>query len=130
MAIGNPASPIIRSLSEIHSQCDCEVRVHFSNRWFERDLLKNALKVFRHFSMGYSPKRNGVLIYVNPKKRLYSIVVDQDFRDKTGDTYWNTLGKLFQQDLAETQIENAISITIRTIGETLKKYYMKESAPS
>jgi uncharacterized membrane protein len=110
-------------LSEAERGSTGEIRVHLSRRWFERDSFVRATALFREFGMTRTAKRNGVLIYVNLKKHKFAIVADEGITAAVGNKFWEKLGRELAVDLRSTHHENAVAMTVRRVGEALRKHF-------
>jgi uncharacterized membrane protein len=121
-------SPILTAIQQAELGSTGEIRVHLSRRWFERDPLKRAIKLFQRFEMNQTPQKNAVLLYLNLRKRKFAVVGDLGIHEKVGQYFWEKLAADLAEDLQSTHSENAIAKAIHTIGEGLKKYFPSESA--
>lgn len=117
------AGKIIAAILSVEERTTGEVRVHISKNWMERNAFKKASFYFQKYHLHQTQDRNGVLVYVNLKKKKFAIVADEGFSKLVGQKYWNELSTFLKEDLESTHFENAISLTVRTLGETLTKYF-------
>ena len=116
-------SPIVAAIAEAESGTTGEIRVHITKRWIEPDVFKRAQKVFKKLKMHETRQRNAILLYVNIKKRRYAIIGDQGIHQAVGDAYWKELSQGLAEDLRSTHFERAIAIAVKTLGETLRRYF-------
>ena len=116
-------SPILIALTESERGSTGEIRVHLSRRWLERDAFARAAKLFREFGMVKTAKRNGVLIYVNLRRHKFAIVGDAGITEVVGNRYWEKLGRELAVDLRSTHHENAVAMTVRRVGDALRKHF-------
>lgn len=123
MAAGNRKSPIIRAIGEAEKGTTGEIRVHLSKRWFEKDPYGRAQKLFNQFGMEQTAHRNGVLLYVNLRRRKFAIIGDAAIHTAVGQVYWEELCLRLREDLQSTHSENAIALAVRTVGITLQHYF-------
>lgn len=100
-----------------------ELRVHISYRLIESDPMKRARKLFTKQELHMTKYRNGVLIYVNPRRKKFAIVGDQGIHARVGQEYWDQWAAKLREDLRSTHYENAICDAIKHIGDTLKKFF-------
>lgn len=119
----NSLSPIPKAIRLVELQSTGEIRVHLSNKRKEKDLFGSATEIFKQFKMHQTQDRNAVLIYLNTRLRKLAILADTGLSDKVTPTYWGELADLLRDDLNSTYYENALLLTIQTIGETLKKLF-------
>ncbi len=116
-------SPIVNAITEAEEQTTGEIRVHLSRHWIEPNALSRANHLFAKFAMKETQHRNGVLLYVNLRKRQLAIVGDQAIHKHVGQPYWEKLISGLQRDLRATHYENAISNTVRQIGKELTRHF-------
>jgi uncharacterized membrane protein len=115
-------SPIIDAIREAEAGTEGEIRVHLSQRWFEKDPWKRAENLFAHYGLGSGLQQNTILIYINLRKRSFAILGDLAIHQRVGQTYWNNLARELTENLRSTQSEKAIALTIRSIGKILKTH--------
>ena len=116
-------SPIVRAIAEAEKRTTGEIRVHLSRRWLERDPYERAHKLFHQYGMTRTAQRNGVLLYVNLRRRKFAIVGDEGIHREVGQQYWEELARALHEDLLSTHVENAVAISVRTIGATLQRFF-------
>lgn len=121
-------SPIVAAIAEAEKGTTGEIRVHITQRWIEPDIFKHAQKIFQKLGMHKTEQRNAVLLYINIKRHRFAIVGDQGIHKAVGTSYWNELSKGLTQDLRSTHYERAIAIAVKTLGETLKRYFPSNSS--
>jgi uncharacterized membrane protein len=116
-------SPIVAAITEAESGTTGEIRVHLSRHWMEPDAFARASHLFAKFGMQATQHRNGVLLYVNLRRRKLAVVGDQAIHTHVGQPFWELLIQRLQKDLRATHYENAISNTVRQIGEELTRHF-------
>jgi uncharacterized membrane protein len=119
-------SPILIALAEAERGSTGEIRVHLSRRWIERDPFTRATALFREFGMGRTAKRNAVLVYVNLRARKFAIAADEGVTAAVGARFWEKLSRELTVDLRSTHPENAVALTVRRIGDALRKHFPEE----
>lgn len=119
-------SPIVLAIMEAEKGTTGEIRVHLSKRWFEKDPYAHACKLFMQYGMTRTANRNAVLLYVNLRKRKFTIIGDEGIHRVVGQQYWEELARCLANDLRSTCSENAIALAVRTIGATLHRFFPAE----
>jgi uncharacterized membrane protein len=89
----------------------------------EMDAYGRALRLFDEFGMSRTLDRNAVLLYLNLRKRRFAVVADEGIHREVGARYWEELAAHLREDLLSTHPENAIAITVKTLGATLSRYF-------
>jgi uncharacterized membrane protein len=116
-------SPIVKALSFLSRQTTGEVHVHIVSKFYERDVLGGALKVFDLYDLSRTTHRNGVLIYVNRSTQKFAVIADEGIHRAVGQRYWDELTVNMKEDFLGTYFENAIALTVFTLAVTLKKHF-------
>ena len=73
--------------------------------------------------MHHSPERNGVLLYINTRRKKLAIFGDIRIHEKIGENFWVEIIQSLRSDLQNTDQEQAISQAVLRMGEVLKKYF-------
>lgn len=117
--------PLVGAIREATTLSTGEIRIHISNRWLEnaRGVWKRAVRLFSVFRMDQTLQRNGVFIYLNLRSKRFAIVADEGLVAKTGGPYWANVAAYFRKDLHSTHFENALTLLVRTLGETLREHF-------
>jgi len=130
MATGSPATdPIVNAIAAAEAGTTAEIRVHLSKRFFEKDPLKRAFRLFDRFDMARTRERNAVLIYINLRCRRFAVLGDQSAERTLGQAYWRELAASLAEDLRSTDPERAIAQAITRLGEKLRLHFPKNLAP-
>ncbi len=125
MVIGKKqsVSPILTAIREAERGSTGEIRVHLTQRWFERDAYSRARQLFNLYQMSRTQFRNAILIYVNLRKKKFAIIGDFAIHDAVGQIYWKNLAKELQENLRSTQSEKAISLAVLALGNALREHF-------
>jgi uncharacterized membrane protein len=123
-------SPIVAAILEAESRTTGEIHVHLSRRWYEKDPLARANRLFQRFDMAQTPQRNAVLLYVNLRKRRLALVGDKGIQARVSARFWKEQARELSQDLRATQFENAISAAVRRLGHELERRFPSPSRPN
>lgn len=113
---------ILDCIREAESKTSGEIRVHFQKK-IKGDVLDEAVKKFFELKMDETKDRNGVLIYIVPKKRLFAIIGDEGIDKVVPDDFWDEAKELLQKYFKEGKWAEGICKAIKLTGEKLKKYF-------
>lgn len=116
-------SPIVKAIGHAEQLTTGEIHVHISHRFFERYPLKSAQTIFKKYRLENTSERNGILLYINLRKKKFVVLGDEGIHNKVGQDYWNHLCVALKEDLQSTYFENAIAIAVRTMGITLAQIF-------
>lgn len=100
-----------------------EIRVHITRRWPEHDPTIRARRLLADAGMSGAGGKAGVLLYVNSRARVFTIVGNDTIHRAAGPAYWKELALALRDDLRSTSLENAIILAVRTLGATLLRYF-------
>jgi uncharacterized membrane protein len=120
-------SPIIDAIQRAEEGTTGEIRVHLTQRLFEKDAYKRATQIFSEYGMNRTAQRNAVLLYINLRKKKFAIIADMGFDEKIDPDFWNQLGRQLTYQLRSTERERAIGLAIETVGDALKKWFPIEN---
>jgi uncharacterized membrane protein len=124
MANGKQAiSPIVEAIRIAEEGSLGEIHVHLSKRWIEKDPMGRAVQIFFAYGMAQTTHRNAILIYANLRRKKFAVIGDVGIYKKVGQLGWEKWGEELRQNLFFTQSERAIALTVRLMGEALKKYF-------
>ena len=116
-------SPIVNAIGEAEKNTTGEIRVYLSKRWLDIHPYKRAQKLFLKHKMEKTKYRNGIMLYVNLKRKKFAIFGDEGIHQKVGQHYWDAIAKNLMQDLKSTHFENAIAKAVLSVGEKLKELF-------
>ena len=116
-------SPIVAAIGAAERETTAEIRVHLSKRFIDRNPTLRARKVFVELQMHKTELRNGVLLYVNLRRRKFAIVGDEGIHSKVGQDYWNSIADSLISGLKTKSTEEAIANTVLEVG---MKYFKAE----
>lgn len=116
-------SPIVQAIAEAERGTTGEIRVHLTQRWFERDPLERAGRLFKEYGMFRTTHRNGVLLYVNLRRHKFAVVGDEGIHKVVGQRYWEQLARNLRSNLQGTDAERAVAMAVEELGKVLHKYF-------
>jgi uncharacterized membrane protein len=120
------SSPILKAIQDAEAGTTGEIRVHLSQRPYERDPYQRALKIFEDYEMFRTQNRNAILIYVNLRKHQFAFVGDRGLHSVIDASTWRTLALELSDNLRSTHSERAIALTIESLGKILMKFFPQE----
>jgi len=103
-----------------------EIRVHLEKETSIAP-MERAVEVFHELKMDATQLRNGVIIYVAVKSKLFAICGDKGINDKVADDFWNCTKDIMLDHFKNGKNKQALVDGIHNAGEQLKKYFPFES---
>ena len=111
---------IVQAIQDSVRGTHANIVVHISRRPLEKNVLRAARAVFRMHKLD---SEKAVLIYINRRTRKFAILSTNETVTRTGVDYFKKLASFLEEDLHATWFDNAVSMTVRSLGETLKKHF-------
>jgi uncharacterized membrane protein len=114
---------VIDAIVQAEAETRGELRVHLSYAKAEDDLLKSAQLHFEKLKMHLTEERNGILLYVNPILRKFSVFGDQGIHDKVGQDFWHRLIDEVQTSIRDADMIHGIVHAVNRMGHALKEHF-------
>lgn len=115
---------IIAAIKEVEAETTGEIRVYAEDFCDLIDPVERAYEVFEFLGMEKTEDRNGVLIYLAEKTRLFAIFGDEQIYQKAGGhPFWKKEKDIFGAELKKGDYRNAVLHIIYDIGKALKEHF-------
>jgi uncharacterized membrane protein len=89
---------------------------------------KAARKAFVRMGMANTSLRNGVLIFVVPSRRQFSVLGDSGIHEKVGQQFWDAVARHLTEHFREGDFTGGLVQSIAEIGEQLAKHFPYEAS--
>lgn len=99
-----------------------EIRVHIEDRCGV-DPMERAAFVFRRIGMEETADRNGVLIYIAGKSKVFAIIGDEGINKVVPQSYWSDVCASMAESFRAGRFADGIAAAVRTVGEKLKAFF-------
>lgn len=119
----NEKNLIIQAIEKAERETSGEIRVHLSYSLHEPDPLLQAQIQFQKLNMHQTAKRNGILLYINPRARKFAVFGDQGINEKLGQHYWVELKDKLKLDILSQGLTSAIVNAVQELGKQLKTHF-------
>lgn len=116
---------VLTAIAQAEAQTSGEVRLYISNRKIS-DALTAARERFLKLGMHKTRERNGVLIYLAPRTRVFAIVGDAGIHARCGDGFWQEASARFTQDLHSKPLTDAMVELIGAMGSLLAREFPRQ----
>jgi len=113
---------ILKCIKEAESKTSGEIRVHFQKK-IKDDVLTEAAKKFYDLKMDKTKDKNGVLIFIVPRKKQFAIIGDEGINKVVPDDFWNEIKDVLEKYFKNSNWAEGICKAIKLSGEKLKKYF-------
>ncbi len=112
---------IVASIQAAELDTSGEIRVHIESFCESGDPISRAVYLFNELGMYRTAARNGVLIYVALKSRLFAVIGDTGIDAVIPKGFWNNIKNTLAADFKENRIAEGLCKAILSTGELLKK---------
>ena len=113
---------IIEAIQKAEKATSGEIRVHIENEVAD-DPISHAEKVFYSLKMENTKDRNGVLIYMAVKSKVFVIYGDKAINDAVPKGFWDGIKDVMQAHFKQNFFKDGIVEGIEKAGEQLKKFF-------
>jgi uncharacterized membrane protein len=84
-----------------------------------------ANRIFKRLHLNDTPERNGVLFFVAPAKREFSVVGDVGIHEKAGQEFWNRVVAAMRAKIHDGNLTQGILHGIDEAGKELAQHFPK-----
>lgn len=109
---------VVAAIRDVETRTSAEIRVCVTYRWVFR-IEARAWKVFARLGMANTRERNGVLIFMVPRRRRFVVIGDQGADSRAPAGFWKSVADIMSERLRTEDKASAIVAGIRMIGEPL-----------
>jgi uncharacterized membrane protein len=113
---------IIESIRMAEKNTSGEIRVHIEKHT-SIDAFERAMEVFHMLKMDETELKNGVLIYLAVKDKLFVICGDKGINDLVPIDFWDCTRDVMAENFKEGQYKKGLVQGILRAGEQLQKYF-------
>jgi uncharacterized membrane protein len=113
---------ILKAIERAESSTSGTIRVSIAPH-FWGNVQKAAEKAFHRLGMARSADRNGVLIFVVPSKREFSIIGDRGIHEKVGQEFWERVRDSMSKRIREGELTDGIVHGIEEAGKELAAHF-------
>jgi uncharacterized membrane protein len=100
-----------------------QIRVAVARFYFWGDVRRAADAAFARLRMHQTRRRNGVLLFVAPRRRRFAVVGDAGIHERVSDGFWRQISELLQTDFRAGDLTAGIEHAIMTIGDRLAEHF-------
>jgi uncharacterized membrane protein len=100
-----------------------EIRVVLARFHLWGDIRRAAETTFARLGMHRTRRRNGVLLYLAPRRRKFAVIGDAGIHERVTDTFWSGISKKLEAELHAGDLTAGLEHAIATIGERLAEHF-------
>ena len=121
---GENLDAIAAAVDAVESHTSGEVMVHVVHNLLPLEKPRaRALRAFFDLGLNRTRHRNGILLFVAMKKRLFEIVADEAIHAKVGETVWEEISKTISEVIDHDGFQKGICRGVGLIGEVLSQHF-------
>jgi uncharacterized membrane protein len=114
---------LVEAIHHAELQTTGELRVHFSYRAEEDDIMVKAKAHFASLGMHQTKEHNGMLLYINPDLKKFCVFGDEGIHQKVKQDFWDKLTIDMTHAIREKNMIHGVVHAIQIMGRALKTYY-------
>jgi uncharacterized membrane protein len=113
---------IVAAIAAAEKGTSGEIRVHLT-RHAPKDLEARALRRFHILGMTRTAERNGVLIYIAPRARVFRILGDVAIHEKCGEDFWKEVAVAMEERFRRGELTQGVVAGVERVGEVLARHF-------
>lgn len=113
---------IVEAVRKAELNTSGEIRIHIDEKC-SGDPMERAAFVFHKIGMDRTKDRNGVLIYLAYKSKVFSIIGDEGIDRVVPEGYWNEVCTAMESHFKAGRFTEGLSEAAMSIGEKLKEFF-------
>lgn len=113
---------VIDAIREAELNTSGEIRVHIDDKC-SGNPVERAAFVFHEIGMDRTKDRNGVLIYLACKSKVFAIVGDEGIDKVVPEGYWNDVCEAMGKAFREGRFAEGLASAAISAGEKLKEFF-------
>jgi uncharacterized membrane protein len=113
---------IITAIKEAEQRTSGEIRIHLEQKT-TAPVLERAKELFYQLGMDKTRQKNGVLIYLVTKEKLFAIIGDTGINEVVPADFWDGIRNILQEHFKNDKFAEGLEEAVRMIGEKLKAYF-------
>jgi len=113
---------IVAAIAAAEKGTSGEIRVHLT-RHAPKDLEARALRRFHLLGMTKTAERNGVLIYIAPRARVFRILGDVAIHEKCGDDFWKEVAAVMEERFRRGELTEGVVAGVERVGVVLGRHF-------
>lgn len=113
---------VVTAIRAAESACTAEIRVSVSGALWG-DPRKRAEKAFQRLGMAETEHRNGVLIYLMPRRRRFAILGDTGIHAAVGQAFWDGVAAALSERFKAGDFTGGLEHGLAEVGKQLATHF-------
>jgi uncharacterized membrane protein len=115
------------AIRQAEARTSGEIRVAVSRFYFWGDVRFAAEGAFARLHMERTRHRNGVMIFVAPRRRQFVILGDAGIHARAGDSAWETIAGTIGAEFQRGDLTGGLERGVAAIGDRLAQHFPAEA---
>ena len=117
---------IVAAITAAEMRTSGEIRVHVTRRVPE-NLEERAARRFELLGMTKTAERNGVLIYIAPRARVFRILGDTAIHEKCGEDFWKEVAAAMEAHFRQGKLTEGVLAGVERVGDVLARHFPRRA---
>lgn len=113
---------VVSAIRGAEAGCSAEIRVSVSGALWG-DPRRRAEKAFVKLGMAETEHRNGVLIYLMPRRRRFAVLGDSGIHAAVGQSFWDSVAATLSERFKAGDFTGGLEHGIAEVGRQLAKHF-------
>ncbi len=113
---------MVTAIKEAEQQTSGEIRVHLEKKT-PAPVLERAKELFYQLGMDKTAAKNGILIYLVTREKLFAIIGDEGINKVVPANFWEEIRDIMQEHFRDDRFAAGLEEAIKRTGEKLKAYF-------
>jgi len=118
---------VIVAIREAERRTSGEVRVSVSP-FFWGSVRRVAERAFARLGMSATRDRNGILFFIVPARRRFTVLGDEGIHARVGQDFWDALAALLSEHFQKGEFTEGLVRAIEAAGEKLAEHFPYDAA--
>jgi uncharacterized membrane protein len=115
---------IAKAVEEAESKTSGEIVVHIVHNLLPFETpRRRAHRAFVALGVDQTRRRNGILLFLVMKKKLFEIVADAGIDEKAGASTWKEIAARITETIGREGFETGVCRGVALLGETLSNHF-------
>ena len=127
---GIDVGAIERAVRDAERSTSAEIRVAIPRFFLWGDVRRAAEDAFAALGMDRTRERNGVLLYISPRRRRFAVVGDVGVHARVTGAFWDELAARVAEALRAGVLTTAVERAVAEIGTRLEVLFPAPAGPN
>ena len=118
---------VVAAIREAERRTSGEVRVSVS-LFFWGSVRRVAERAFARLGMSATRDRNGILFFIVPARRRFTVLGDEGIHARVGQDFWDALAALLSEHFRKGEFTEGLVRAIEAAGEKLAEHFPYDAA--